>query len=156
MGLFKRSKDKERKESEFFTTLETGLRYICDAWEADVFRSRDEWVARADNRGVLTHELAQWMEDEVVGDGGVISELETYEDNLTVEIGETVQDFDPQLHDALDVMDDEQGTILALVRPALDFTDKLCRARDVGSPDAVNTLLAHAEAQSQDKINDSF
>lgn len=158
MGWFKKHHDKEkakqRAEDEEKVPLERGLLYICDGWEADVFRSKKQWKDRVHRREQLAVELTQWMYNEVIPDQGMISSWDLYEDGLTTEIGESVGDEDPELADALKSSEDEEEMIQRLSRQALEFTQKITTAyRDGGD---IQGTLRDEEKKATKKVNENL
>lgn len=157
MGLFKHRAGRKAAHAAAYAQKEPalieGLQAICDAWEADVWRTRKEWTDRREKRVILARELAHWMQDEVVADGGAISAWDNYVDGLTTEIGEGVVDGDPELYSALIVLENEEQQIQDLARPALEFTDRLCRAEGQGE---VDKLVRETRARAERKIEDSL
>lgn len=154
MGLFKKHKERKQAQEAERVPLERGLLSICDAWEADVFRSEKEWRDRAPRRAQLAAELTHWMEEEVVRDGGMISSMDLYADGLTTEIGEGVGDADPELADALKASEDEEGLIQRLTRSALEFTQRLTTAQREGGD--VNAILQQEEQKAAQKTRQNI
>jgi hypothetical protein len=139
MGLFKRDSKKNSEDNARSAALQAGVLAICDAWEADLFRTRSTWTARSSARIQLSRALAHWLEDEVLHDGGVVAELQTYEDNLALEVGEGVADYDTELADALGVQEDEQGALTKLSRAAVRFAEEIARTDE----ESVREVLVH-------------
>lgn len=158
MGYLKRhiekKKAEQRKQDEERVPLERGLLYICDGWEADVFRSKKQWKDRVHRREQLAMELTQWMENEVVRDDGMISSWDLYEDGLTTEIGESVQQEDPELADALTQCEDEEEMIQRLTRQALEFTQKITTAQHDGGD--IQGIIQQEEKKALDKVHNNL
>lgn len=131
--------------------LNEGIRGIVDAWETDIFREKAAWEKRGQQRAALATSIVAWMNEEVVDTGGVIGEDETYEDNLSVEVMETMADDD--LTDALERFSNEEDEILKLVRNSLDFTNRLLNPPDGQTQDQV---LEASRKQSEADVQAGF
>lgn len=156
MGLFKHhahSSSRKAEYSEKHPALQKGIRSICDAWEADVFRSRRTWLDREPKRAQLADSLANWMEEEVIPDHGMISSMDNYADALTTQLGEGLVDGDPELYNVLSSEENEEQAIQDLARPALEFTQNLCNAE---GENEVQALLRQTEERAGRKVEASL
>lgn len=156
MGLFKRLKERKEREEAERIPLSRGVLSIVNAWEADVFRSRKEYADRAPRRAQFAAQLTDWVEEEVVRDGGMITDWDIYIEGLTEEIGEGMHDEDPELDDAMKASDNEQALIEKLTRNVLNFAQRLTAAERQGGEASVQTVLAEEEQKAELKTRENL